>query len=162
MSPGFCRGCYCSSRGFNSHSSSFRETALRSAVWLRKDSHISCAQGSSAGRAYRPPRLPGPQTMRWPCKASGYLPFAEEERNRRSRKYRAPHSCHALAESLASRFLKLKSNISPRRAVYVVRVDLPGLRKCCARLAYYVPPSKYSRSAPLLRGVCIHRATELC
>lgn len=93
------------------------ETALGSAVWPREGSHISCARGSSASRTSRPPKLPGPQTTGWHCKASSYLSFAEDGRNRRPRKYRAPHSCRALAASLASRFLKLKSNISPQRAV---------------------------------------------
>lgn len=103
--------------------------------WLRGELHTSRAPGQLC-RTFQPARLSGPQTMGRPYRASSYLPFAEEERNRRSRKYRAPHSCHTLAESLASRFLKLKSNISPRRAVYIVRVYTPGLRKHCARLAY--------------------------
>lgn len=164
MSPGLCQGfvAICGSHGFNSHSNLTIEIASRSTVWPMEGSHISCAQHSSANGAHQPPRLTGPQTEGRPCKASSYLPVAEEGRNRTSRKYRAPHSCHALAESLASRFLKLKSNILPRRAIYVVKVDLPGLRKCRARLFYYVPPSKHSGSAPLLQGVCIHRATELC
>lgn len=69
-----------------------------------------------AALAVEPSTPDAAQAAGQPCRASSYLLFAGKGQERRARKYRAPHSHHALAESSASRFVKLKSNISPQKS----------------------------------------------